>query len=168
MLIAILIFVYVMIPVASLFAACKVLALWLAFGKTNVFARMPIFLLGTAFTGFLFPPVESRQLGLLIFLLLSTDSILVVATSRLSTVARTVIIIISAGLLALFISSEILNWNELHSAWMVRTSLGISLVAALFSALRLAKVNVIQLVAGTNDWKLNHVLVAGSTAGLRL
>jgi hypothetical protein len=148
---AILIFVFFAAPIASILVICNGLALWLAFGKTNIFYRMPLFLLGTLFPGFLFALVESSQSGLLILLLVSAVSILIVLTSRLSFVMRTAGTIFFSGILTFVVAGEIRNWNELHSAWIVKTSLGTGLVAAFFSALRLAKINVIQLASGTND-----------------
>ena len=141
---------------ALVVSACILLAMWLAFGRTNVFIRMPLFLLGTLPIGFVFCLLEIQQLGLAL-LVLGLLSMLVGFFGKFHWALRASIGIMLA--LSIWIAfANRLDWQTLNTAWFSRVALATSLMASIFLALRFFfSFNVERLVDDTDDIEMERI-----------
>ena len=150
------VFFFVICPVAMALVACVLLALWLAFGRTNLFIRMPAFLLGTLPIGFVFCLAERHTTVVLVVFFLIVGLIAGVL-SRLHIAIRVSLAIPLLFIVGMFVCyPPAFDWRGLNTAWIVRLSFGTSILAAWFAALRLFGFNVVGLVSGTNDLEVEQ------------
>lgn len=136
-----------------------VLALWLVFGRTNLFLRMPIFLAALTLPGVFYALLEAGE-GTFIVMFLACSILIGAMLSFRPWIVKVVMGVLLAFMIAIvFAQLPFLNWGRLEpilGTWIARLFFGTSLMAILFSVMRLLGFDIVRLLDGTNDLDLER------------
>ena len=152
-------FIFFAFLVAIAIATCVSLALWLVFGRTNLFFRMPLFLATLTLPGVFFALIEAGE-ALFVILFLAS-AIMIGAIMNCRPLAGKVVIGVFLAFIALtaFHQLPFVNWGRLEpvlGTWIARVFFATSLMAILFSTMRLIGFDVVRLLDGINDLELER------------
>ncbi len=139
--------------------ACVALALWLAFGRTNLFFRMPIFLAALTVPGVFCTLLEAGQ-GTFILLFLVGAILIGAMVSFRSSVGKVAMGVL-LGFFVLIAFCQLPNLNVVRldpilASWTTRFFFATSVMAILFSITRLLGFDIVRLLDGIDDLELER------------
>ena len=137
---------------SSFLAATCLLSAWLALGRTVLLIRLPIFLLGTMFLGWLATLLASKQVPQLF----STLGALVMWLGcylATSSIGRG--LLLALGVLMFCAPLLSLQGVVLDTSWVARVTLGASFIALALSSLRWLDYRLVRLAIGINRLTLD-------------
>ncbi len=150
---------FAIIMFAIVLDACVALALWLAFGRTNLFFRMPIFLAALTLPGVFCALLEAGQETFIVLFLAGAILIGAMVSFR-SLIGKVAMGVLLAFLVLIaFCQLPLLNTVRLDPAlasWTTRFFFATSVMAILFSITRLLGFDVVRLLDGIDDLELER------------
>lgn len=145
-------FVLFALPSGVLLCLCSLLAVWLAFGKTQIFLRMPLFLLATVPLGLVLCLAESSRHACQIYLF---GALLIAASLPRTHFALQIPPFLAGASYIAYLPYQ-LRSESLDSSWIVRVTAAICFVAFVVSMMRWIGYRLVDLTDGVSGDELDR------------